>query len=41
VDMDNIVISGSSALDVGCTLVTNNIRHLSRIPGLKVEDWFA
>ena len=38
-DMDLLI--GSSALDAGCTLVTNNIRHLSRIPGLKVEDWFA
>ena len=37
-DMDLMI--GCSALDAGCTLVTNNTRHLSRIPGLSTEDWF-
>jgi tRNA(fMet)-specific endonuclease VapC len=23
----------------GLTLVTNNISHFSRVPGLRVEDW--
>lgn len=27
------------AIACGCTLVTNNIREFSRIPGLQVEDW--
>lgn len=27
------------ALALGCTLVTNNIREFSRIPGLRIENW--
>jgi len=27
------------ALSFGLTLVTNNIREFSRVPGLKIEDW--
>ncbi len=37
---DRDLLIGCSALDAGCTLVTNNICHLSRIPGLAIEDWF-
>jgi len=27
------------ALAAGCVLVTANIKHMARIPGLEVEDW--
>lgn len=27
------------ALAVGATLVTANLEHMARVPGLKVEDW--
>ena len=27
------------ALALGATLVTNNVREFSRVPGLKLEDW--
>jgi tRNA(fMet)-specific endonuclease VapC len=27
------------ALAAGCTLVTANLKHMTRIPGLQVEDW--
>ena len=27
------------ALDLGATLVTNNIRHFEHVPGLKLESW--
>ena len=27
------------ALGVGATLVTSNVDHISRVPGLRVEDW--
>ena len=29
----------ATALVNGCTLVTHNTRHFSRIPGLQLEDW--
>jgi tRNA(fMet)-specific endonuclease VapC len=29
----------SHAVSQGMTLVTNNIRHFSNVPGLKVEVW--
>ncbi len=29
------------ALELNATVVTNNIRDFSRVPGLKVEDWSA
>jgi tRNA(fMet)-specific endonuclease VapC len=27
------------ALALRCTLVTNNVRHFSKVPGLSVENW--
>ena len=36
-DMDLLI--GSTALHNGMTLVTHNMRHLTRIPGLEVQDW--
>lgn len=27
------------ALSLGATLVTNNVREFSRVPGLPIEDW--
>jgi tRNA(fMet)-specific endonuclease VapC len=29
----------AQALSLGLTVVTNNVRHFSRVPGLKVENW--
>ena len=37
--MDTLI--GAQALAMGVTLVTNNVRAFSRIPGLKVTDWLA
>lgn len=36
-DMD--VLIGASALSNDMTVVTHNVKHFSRIPKLKVEDW--
>ncbi len=33
------LLIGASALESGLCLVTNNVKHLSRIPGLQIEDW--
>ncbi len=27
------------ALSLDCTLITNNLRHFSKVPGLKTENW--
>lgn len=27
------------ALAAGCVLVTANVKHMTRVPGLQVEDW--
>jgi tRNA(fMet)-specific endonuclease VapC len=35
--LDNLV--AAHALSLGLTLVTNNTREFSRVPGLMVEDW--
>ncbi len=36
-DMDLLI--GATALAANHTLVTNNERHFSKIPGLRVENW--
>ena len=33
------LIIGCTALAMNFTLVTNNVRHYQKIPGLKVENW--
>lgn len=35
--LDTLV--AAQALSLGLTVVTNNTRHFSRVPGLKVENW--
>lgn len=35
------VLIGASALARGLTVVTHNVSHFRRIPGLKVEDWLV
>jgi tRNA(fMet)-specific endonuclease VapC len=38
--LDNMdMLIAASALAVGAALVTHNVKHFSRITGLKVEDW--
>ena len=34
------VLIAAHALAIGATLVTNNVRHFSRVRGLSVENWF-
>jgi tRNA(fMet)-specific endonuclease VapC len=36
-DFDLLI--GASAITMGATLVTNNIRHFSRLDGLDIENW--
>ena len=33
------VLIAAHAVVLRCTLVTNNIRHFSKVPGLSVENW--
>ena len=35
----NDLLIAAHALALGCTLVTGNERELTRVPGLKVENW--
>jgi len=35
----NDLLIAAHALSMGITLVTNNAREFSRVPGLKVENW--
>ena len=35
--MDALI--AANAMAEGCTLVTNNVSHFSRIPGLALENW--
>ena len=37
----NDAMIAAHALSIGCVLVTNNRKHFSRIPGLKIENWIA
>ena len=38
--LDNMdMLIAASALSEGATLVSHNIKHFSKIKGLKVEDW--
>jgi tRNA(fMet)-specific endonuclease VapC len=36
-EMDALIAAHAAALD--CILVTNNVRHFSRVPRLAVENW--
>ena len=36
-ELDVLIAAHSVALR--CTLVTNNVRHFSKVPGLSVENW--
>ena len=33
------VLIAAHAVVLRCTLVTNNVRHFSKLPGLSVENW--
>jgi tRNA(fMet)-specific endonuclease VapC len=33
------VVIAAHAVVLKCTLVTNNVRHFSKVPGLTVENW--
>ena len=33
------VLIAAHAVSLRCVLVTNNLRHFSKVPGLKVENW--
>ena len=33
------VLIAAHAVAVRCTLVTNDVRHFSKVPGLSVENW--
>lgn len=35
----NDVLIGATALENDLTLVTNNVNHFSRIPGLSIDNW--
>ena len=35
--LDNLI--AAHAVSLGVTLVTNNTREFSRVPGLEIEDW--
>jgi tRNA(fMet)-specific endonuclease VapC len=35
----NDMLIAAHALTLGCTLVTDNEREFSRVPGLKIENW--
>jgi tRNA(fMet)-specific endonuclease VapC len=38
---DSDILIAATALSSHRILVTNNIRHFSRIPGLKLENWIS
>ena len=33
------ILIAAHAVSLGCVLVTNNVRHFSRVHGLKIENW--
>jgi tRNA(fMet)-specific endonuclease VapC len=33
------IFIAATAFSQNCTVATNNIKHFSRIPGLKIENW--
>jgi tRNA(fMet)-specific endonuclease VapC len=33
------VLIASHAVALRCTLVTNNVRHFSKVPGLALDNW--
>jgi tRNA(fMet)-specific endonuclease VapC len=33
------VLIAAHAVSLRCTLVTNNVRHFTKVPGLSVENW--
>jgi len=37
-ELDALIAAHAVALR--CTLVTNNVRHFARVPGLSIENWF-
>lgn len=37
---DADILIGATALGHGCPLATGNVRHFSRIPGIRILDWF-
>ena len=39
-NLRKLVLAGATALAADLTVVTRNVRHLARINGLRVEDWF-
>lgn len=40
IEVEDVLIA-ASALSRGLTVVTHNLNHFRRIPGLNVEDWLA
>ena len=38
---DADLIIGATAIEYGCVLATNNVRHFGRITGLVIDNWLA
>jgi len=40
--IDNFdLLIGSTAVAHNCVLVTDNVKHLSRIPDIEIENWIS